>query len=76
MVTYRAPRAPRVHGKRIVSAAARREIERIEQLLSGAEHGPVGDAALAERDRAWAAHDAAEQRQSSLPLEASPDGQL
>lgn len=76
MVTYRAPRAPRAHDKRIVSAAARREIERIEQLLSGAEQGPVGDAALAERERAWAAHDAAGQRQSSLALEACPDETL
>lgn len=76
MVTYRAPRAERAHGKRIISVAARREIERIERLLSGAERGPVGDAALAERERAWAAHDAAEQRQSSLALETCPDETL
>ncbi|RRU17144.1 hypothetical protein [Stenotrophomonas sp. 278] len=71
MVTYCAPRA---HGKRIVSAVARREIERIERLLSGAEQGPVGDAALAERERTWAELDAVEQRQCSLRLEVSPDG--
>lgn len=75
MVTYLAPRAPRAHCKRIVSAAARREIERIEQLLSGSEPGPVGDAALAERDRTWAALESVEQRQSSLQLEVLRDGE-
>ncbi|WNH52807.1 hypothetical protein [Stenotrophomonas oahuensis] len=75
MVTYRAPRAPRAHGKRIVSAAARREIERIEQLLSGSEPGPVGDAALAERERTWAALQSVEQRQPSLQLEVLRDGE-
>jgi len=75
MVTYSAPRAPRAHGKRIVSAAARREIERIEQLLSGSELGPVGDAALAERERTWAALESVEQRQCSLQLEVLPDGE-
>lgn len=75
MVIYCAPRAPRAHGKRIVSAAARREIERIEQLLSGAEQGPVGDAALAERERTWAALESVEQRQSSLQLEVCRDGE-
>lgn len=75
MVTYRAPRAPRPHGKRIVSSAARREIERIEQLLSGAEPGPVGDAALAERERTWAAVESVEQRQCSLQLEVCCDGE-
>ncbi len=75
MVTYRAPRAPRAHGKRIVSEGARREIERIEQLLSGAEQGPVGDAALAERERVWAALESVEQRQCFLRLEVCGDGE-
>ena len=75
MVTYRAPRAPRAHGQRIVSTAARREIQRIEQLLAGAEQGPVGDAALAERERTWAALESVEQRQCSLRLEVCRDGE-
>lgn len=65
---YRAPRARTVNGRRIISAAVRAEMATIERLLSGAEHGPVGDEALAERDRLWSAYRNAEGQQPDLPL--------
>jgi len=65
---YRPPRARTVNGRRIISAAARTEIENIERLLSGAEPGPVGDEALAERARLWSAQEQREGRQCDLPL--------
>lgn len=68
MAIYRAPRARTVNGKRIISARARAEIERIEQLLSGAERGPIGDEALAERDRIWAQQQGRAEPQCDLPL--------
>lgn len=75
MAIFRAPQARPGNGRRIVSTAAGAEIERIERLLSGEETGPVGDDAIAERDRAWAQQNAAEQRQCTLRLEVSDDGQ-
>lgn len=65
---YRAPRARTVNGRRIISAAVRAEMDTIERLLSGAQQGPVGDEALAERDRLWSTHRNAEGQQPDLPL--------
>lgn len=66
---YRAPRARTVSGQRIISSAAREAIEQIERLLAGAEVGLVGDDALAERERLWAAQLETEGRQCDLPLD-------
>lgn len=65
---YRAPRARPMGGRKIISPVARAEMERIERLLSGSEAGPVGDEALAERERLWAQHRKATDMQSDLLL--------
>lgn len=69
VATHRPPRARTVNGRRIISAAVRAEIAIIERLLSGAEFGPVGDEALAERARLWSAQEKREGQQGDLPLE-------
>lgn len=65
---YRPPRARTMNGRRIISAVVRAEMENIERLLSGDEHGPVGDEALAERDRLWSASRNGVGQQPDLPL--------
>lgn len=65
---YRPPRARKVNGRRIVSAAARAEIEAIERLLSSSEPGPVGEEALAARALLWNTQHEKEGQQCDLPL--------
>ena len=68
MAIYHPPRTPR-SGRRVISEAARQSIAEAQRLLYGNAPGIVGDEALAERERLWAATEAASHSQGELPLD-------
>lgn len=72
MAIYRAPRASRISGRRVLSPIAQLYVAEALRVLSGESPGLVGDDALAERERARIEHEAAEAKQTVLPLACPP----
>jgi hypothetical protein len=69
---YRAPRAPRSAGRRVLSPAAQRHVAEAMRVLAGEAPGLAGDEALAERERYRREQAAQAEPQAVLPLVPAP----
>lgn len=72
MAIYRAPRAPRIVGRRVLSPTAQQCVAEALRLLCDGAPGLVGDEAWAEHERVRIEDEARGMKQAVLPLVCAP----